>query len=97
MHTWHCVTDYTHIISQEPGCYAIYRFNLDTQKKQIIYIGTAKNLDKRLSKHPVVRVLRALIDFPDVVMIKCKTYLNKTQRILMEDKLINRIKPKANY
>lgn len=71
-HNWHCVTDYCHIIPDDPGCYAIYIFNYETKIQELIYIGTARNLKIRLAKHEVRKVLHALIFSSLLPMIKCK-------------------------
>ena len=93
---WHCVTSYDHITPKESGCYAIYKYNLDTKKSQLLYIGTAQNLYIRLKKHPVVRVLRSLLEGSEIPMVKCKIITDKKLRLKTEQTLIARLRPKVN-
>ena len=94
---WFCVSDYTHVEPDEPGCYAIYIANIETHKKRLIYIGTAQNLRIRLKKHEIKKVLNALIEIPEVPYLKCKIIKDEFERKTLERKLINRLYPLANY
>lgn len=94
---WFCVTDYTNIIPEKPGVYAIYILNLNTKYKKLVYIGMAQNLYKRLQKHEVKKLLYNLIDYPNCIWIKCKIELNTNKRILLEKELIKKLKPQYNY
>ena len=96
MAKWFCVTDYVHVVPEEAGCYAIYKYNLEDRSKELFYIGTAQNLYIRLKKHPVVRVLRALIEYPYVPMVKCKIIIDNRLRLKTEEMLINKLNPKVN-
>lgn len=92
---WYNSTDYSHIQPEAPGCYAIYLFDYYGDKsKQLIYIGTAVNLSRRLKRHEVIRVLRCLTD--KIILVKCKVIINDWERLYTEAMLINRLKPKAN-
>ena len=93
---WHCVTSYDNITPKEAGCYAIYKHNLETHVSELLYIGTASNLYVRLKKHPVTRVLRSLLIYPEIPLVKCKIILDKNLRIKTEFMLINRLRPKVN-
>jgi predicted GIY-YIG superfamily endonuclease len=94
---WHSVTDYSHIIPSYPGCYAIYKFNIKTLKSQLIYIGTAQNLKLRLAKHEIRKCLNALLEYPEITLIKCRIMLNDDYRKRTEIRLITKLKPKGNY
>jgi len=94
---WYIATDYSHIIPELPGCYAFYILNYYTKRKRLIYIGTANNLYKRLKKHEIKKVLNALLEYPEIIFIKCKVILNEKIRLRTENWLINRLKPKTNY
>ena len=94
---WFCVTDFAQVVPEEPGCYAIYTLNAETEARKLIYVGTASNLAKRLKKHEVKRVLRALIEYPELISIKCKIIKDKDKRLKTEAMLINRLDPPANH
>ena len=94
---WFVATDFCNIIPDAPGCYAIYLANIKTHKWELFYIGTAKNLERRLKKHAVVRVLRCLSDLPNLVAIKCKIIEDSSVRLETERKLIKRLRPQVNY
>ena len=92
---WYNSNDFSHIVPEQPGCYAIYTFDYYlTKTMKLIYIGTAVNLRARLQKHEVTKVLRALTD--DFVVVKCKVIMDKETRLSTEKKLIKKLKPKAN-
>jgi len=93
---WFVSNDYTWITPSKPGCYAIYVFDYYGDKSaELIYIGTAQNLEKRLRKHEVIRVLRALTD--KMILVKCKVIHDKSKRLKTEKTLINRLNPPANW
>ena len=94
---WYCANDYCHIIPKEPGCYAIYLYDLYESEYKLYYIGTARNLYTRLKKHAVIMVLKALFDYPIAVVVKCKIIKNNKKRLNVEKKLIQRLKPRINY
>jgi len=94
---WFCVSDYCHVVPNSPGCYAIFIFNIETLKKKLIYVGTAKNLKIRLAKHEIVKVLNALIEMPEIPYIMCKVIIDDSERKSTESRLIARLNPKANY
>lgn len=71
---WFCVTDYCHVPPDKPGFYAIYLQNLETNQSELVYIGTAKNLKRRLYGHEVVRMLNCLYEYPIHVNIKCRVF-----------------------
>ena len=91
---WFIGNDYTHIIPDNAGCYAIYTLNYTTKTQTLIYIGTAKSLSKRLNKHEIIKVLRAISD--DLIVIKCKIIEDMQKRLSTEKYLIKRLQPKAN-
>ena len=93
---WFIANDYTSYIPDKSGCYAIYTFNITTKKRKLIYIGTAQNLYIRLRKHEVIRILNALIEYPNLIQIKCKVIKEEKTRIKLEKELIKRLQPKAN-
>lgn len=76
------------------GVYAIFIYDWVTKKRQLLYIGTARNLYLRLKKHEVKKVLLALDYF---VVIKCKIVKKTEERLDLENKLLNRLKPKINF
>ena len=74
---WFCVTDFCHVIPKVAGFYAIYLLNLQTHNKELVYLGTASNLETRLKSHEVIRILRCLYEYPIHVDIKCKIFISK--------------------
>jgi len=94
---WFCVSDFNLVEPDEPGCYAIYILNIKTYKKRLIYIGMAQNLRTRLARHEVKKVLRALIELPELTYVKCKIIRDNNKRKYTEKWLINRLNPPANY
>ena len=70
-----------------------------TNKKELIYIGTAVNLKIRLSKHPIILVARAFLNETSYnhIIVKCKIVSDTVKRKFLERSLINRIKPKVNF
>jgi excinuclease UvrABC nuclease subunit len=94
---WYVANDFSHFIPNSPGCYAIYKINIETKQEVLMYIGTAQNLYIRLKKHAVLLVLRALLSLPELVKIKCKVIENPTIRFTTEDRLIKRLRPPVNY
>ena len=94
---WHCVTDYAHIIPEDPGVYAIYILNYVKKESRLIYIGMAVNLEKRLKKHEIRKVLNALLEYPEIPYIKVKVIQDYRKRFETERWLIDRLQPKANY
>ena len=74
---WFYVSDFTRVEPEAPGFYAIYKMNLLTGNRNLLYIGTAVNVSKRLSNHEIKRTLYGLLEYPDVVMIKCKIFKSK--------------------
>jgi excinuclease UvrABC nuclease subunit len=98
MAKWFCITDFNKVVLDKSGCYAIYKCNLETHKKELLYIGTSQNLKTRLNrnKHEIIRTLTALLDFPEMPYIKCRYINNFKQRLLLEKKLIEKLNPKAN-
>lgn len=93
---WFCVTDYIETVPNCGGLYAIYVLNIETYKKKLIYIGIAKNLKIRLRKHEVKKVLNAIIEYPEIIYIKCRIEQNDVKRKKIERYLIDRLQPKAN-
>ena len=71
---WFCITDYCHVPPDKPGFYAIYLQNLQTNNSELVYIGTAKNLKRRLNNHEVVRLLNRMYEYPIHVNIKCRVF-----------------------
>lgn len=71
---WFCITDYCHVAPSEPGFYAIYLQNLETFKDELVYIGSAKNLSRRIESHEIIRTLRSLYEYPIHINIKCKVF-----------------------
>jgi hypothetical protein len=71
---WFCVTDFTNVEPNLPGFYAIYKLNVKTGVKKLLYIGTAMNLAKRLSSHEIKRTLYGILEYPEFVMVKCKIF-----------------------
>jgi len=94
---WHCVSSYDHVIPSLPGCYAIYKYNLETSEKELVYIGTAINLKNRLNKHEIKKCLNALLSYPWCTYIKCRVMFNNDYRRRIEIKFIKRLNPKGNY
>jgi hypothetical protein len=74
---WFCVTDFTYVEPNLPGFYAIYKLNVLTGTKKLLYIGTAINLAKRLSSHEIKRTLYGILEYPEFVMVKCKIFESK--------------------
>jgi len=79
-----------------PGCYAIYKLNYDTREKELLYVGTAENLDRRLSKHEILRVLIPILAFPEMTRVKIKIIANKNMRLQLEKDLIKKLNPIYN-
>ncbi|MDV0447554.1 UvrABC system protein C [Methanosarcinaceae archaeon Ag5] len=80
-------------IPQSPGCY-IYR----NKDQEIIYIGKAKNLKKRVSSYfqkrdhdPKTRVLVRNIESVDFILTE-----NEVEALILENTLIKKHKPKYN-
>jgi len=85
------------IIPSLPGNYAIYSCSQNINKfgsPKLHYIGTARNLARRLSKHEVIRVLRSVTE--DYIFIKCCVITNTDKRLDREYNLIKRLRPGAN-
>ena len=74
---WFCVTDFCHVPPNEPGFYAIYLQNLETFKSELVYIGTAKDLKKRIESHEIIRILGLLYEYPIHINVKCKVFKSK--------------------
>jgi len=91
------------IIPIESGNYAIYvRDNDITGKNKVVlmYIGTAKNLYKRIKSHPILKVVDSMADSEicwfDRVVIKYCIEENDEERKRREFNLINRVRPLLN-
>ena len=61
----------------EPGFYAIYLQNFETSKSELVYIGTAKDLKKRIESHEIIRILGLLYEYPIHINVKCKIFKSK--------------------
>ena len=95
-HKWYCVSDYTKIEPKAPGCYAIYIFDVEQISQELVYIGTANNLRSRLEHHPIKQLLYDLLEYPNVVYVKCKVMPDEDKRKNIESYLIKRLRPKYN-
>lgn len=81
------------IIPKTPGCYQFFDIN-----NEIIYIGKAKNLKRRVSsyfqkKHTTPK-LQILV--PQVEHIECVMVNNEVEALILESQLIKKHKPKYN-
>jgi len=83
---------------KKPGIYALILW-YDDETSELVYIGTAKNLYIRLLKHEVFKVCWALRRDIGIrcIVKKCRIVLNKDERIKLERKFINRLKPRINF
>lgn len=71
---WFTVSIYTYGLPDCAGFYALYKLNIKTQNRKLLYIGTANNLNKRLKGHEIIRALKACLEYPDIISIKCKIF-----------------------
>lgn len=89
-------------LPQKPGNYAIYVINVYGQNKELLYIGTARNLKERLRSHEVLRGIHMLLDvcwlnLPfTTTIIKLKVVNDRCLREEQERRLIRRLKPRGN-
>jgi len=77
-----------------PGVYAVVVYNAYTKSMDIVYIGSSRNIHKRVMNpnHPY-RKLNDIISFPYFISVKykvCDNYID------LEKSLIKRLKPKYN-
>lgn len=91
---WFNSSDYSHIIPERAGNYAICLWDTRCINKRVVYVGTASNLRKRLKSHPIISALRSLTE--DFIVIKCKVIEHRGKRLNLEKCLIEKLKPKAN-
>ena len=76
------------------GVYCVISYNLDTQKKELLYIGSSKNIRERLSKiaHPYNILYKKYR--PSILLTTkskvCSNYIKK------EKELIKRLQPRYN-
>ena len=76
---------------QESGVYVITRFvSLSDGIREIVYVGSAKNLYQRYQRHEVRRVLQVIYGHTQFWFIKCLDYRE------FEKSLIKRFQPKFN-
>jgi excinuclease UvrABC nuclease subunit len=80
------------------GCYAIYGLNYLTGEKRLIYIGTSKNLQKRIPQHNTNNYLVSDIKkgIYEIPLFKIKLISNTNKRLETEQRLIKRLKPFYN-
>lgn len=72
------------------GVYMLIAINLDTMDKQILYVGSAKNLLQRYSKHEVMRVASNYHEY-------IRFYFKETENYISEEiALIKKFKPILN-
>jgi excinuclease UvrABC nuclease subunit len=97
MSTWHqCFTydpsPYCSDPPNQPGVYIIYLINYILGRRRLVYIGSAKNLRKRLNRHTHGILKRNHIHpyLPIVFAKETDTYLS------LEKRLIKKLKPILN-
>lgn len=73
-----------------PGIYLLVLFDLKTGGKEILYVGSAKNLSQRYGRHEVLRTLKIIYEYVRFYFKECEDY--KTEEI----KMIKLIRPKFN-
>ena len=72
------------------GVYFLVGINFIPITKEIIYVGSSKNLKKRYMNHEVIRNESSNYDFIKFYFIECDDFLTE------EKKLIKKIQPKLN-
>jgi len=72
---WNTVSIFTYSIPSEPGFYAFYKLNVKTEQRKLLYIGTATNLKRRLGCHEIKRVLQSVLEYPEILSVKCKVFI----------------------
>lgn len=76
------------------GVYAVCSLNVTTKEKELLYIGSSKNIQKRVlnPSHPY-RILFNMAQYPVVIFTKSKLCDNYIE---LEKLLIKRLQPKHN-
>lgn len=77
------------------GVYAIVRINFSTRERSILYIGSSRNISKRVlrPKHPYRMLIDSCVP-PWVISIKYKVCDNYIE---IERRLIQKLKPELNF
>jgi len=80
--------------TRSSGVYCVMCGNVDTKKNEILYIGSSKNIYKRVMSplHPYKKLYQ-IINYPFLVYIKYKECDNYRD---LEKILIKRLKPQYN-
>jgi len=92
---WQMVNIYDNVSAPEKsGCYAIMVRDFRKKITRCAYIGSAKNLKKRTTGHPVMSVLDGILRHPLCVILMVR---EKTKGFReLEKRLIRRINPPCN-
>ncbi len=83
-------------LSENPGVYTMYNY-----KNQVIYVGKAKNLKNRIKsyfqkKNTKYINLKTSVLISEINNIEITITKNEIEALLLENKLINQLKPKYN-
>lgn len=87
------------LLPHEPGVYRFYQIKVDTQEEELLYVGKAINLSKRIKSYfqktsalsPRISLMVAKIDKIIVTVTE-----NEASALLLENNLIKSQKPKYN-
>jgi len=100
---WFKLDIYSEDYPSHAGNYAIYVTEnnyMGKNKIALMYIGTALDLKKRLTTHPVLSTLIAIAEAEicwfDRLIVKCSIVMFPRERKKREFNLINRIQPIIN-
>lgn len=82
------------LLPGSPGVYLIVATDMldkhKTMQQEIVYIGSSRNIKKRVKTHPVVRVVKAYHFSVSVHFKECGNYLQ------IEKELIGKYNPRIN-
>lgn len=81
-------------LPDQPGVYVVMGFHMVTGRREILYVGSSKNIQRRVlaPSHPY-RVLFNRAEYPYLVFTKSKVCTNYLE---LEKSLIQRLQPKYN-
>jgi excinuclease UvrABC nuclease subunit len=83
-----------HVVPESAGCYAIKMLYQNRGYARIVYVGTSKNLKKRLVNHHIIHIVESIT--PYAIILKYKVIESNVDRRVLELKLIDKLKPVIN-
>ncbi len=86
-------------LPERPGCYILKKIHIETENDEILYVGKAKNLKKRVSSYfrsknsqpRKTQILVSKVSDIDFIIVE-----NEAEALILENNLIKKYSPKYN-